>query len=289
MPTPHRTCQALALAVLGFGVSFGMAQEAAPTPVPNEKPSEVQQPPSSNADDKKNGFRAEPMWTAEQSPVDFLDLVSQHAKARWRQLYRPPPPTPPPDRFRAAITLGFLIGESFLCIQAGDSQQFRNNNQEITTYCRTLGLGDKVSARMMTLAKMAEAGEWDALKVEAVAAQVDLIEVLQTQRDEDLAILVKLGVWVRTLEVVSTVMVETPEADIRGLCVGSPSLLKELRESFDQISEAGQKEGVAIELGSLLDYLWRHWSKSDVEPPPPEVVVKTQEKLATVARKLSLR
>lgn len=289
MSDPQRTFLALAIAVLGFGLPSGMAQETAPSAAPNEKAGEAPQQSTPVGTEEKDGFRAEPMWTAEQSPIDFLDLVSQHAKARWRQLYRPPPPTPPPDRSRAAITLGFLIGEGFLSIQAGDSQQFRNNNQEITTYCRTLGLGEKVSARLMTLAKMAEAGEWDELKVEAVAAMADLIGTLEAQHDEDLAVLVKLGVWIRTLEVVSTVLVETPEADIRGLCVGSPSLLKDLRESFGGISEGVRKEEVVIEMGNLLDYLWRHWSNSDTERPPPEVVIKTQEKLANAARKLSLK
>ena len=33
-------------------------------------------------------------WTSEQTPIDFLDVVGLQTKARWRQLYRPPPPTP---------------------------------------------------------------------------------------------------------------------------------------------------------------------------------------------------
>ena len=65
-------------------------------------------------------------WTPEQTPIDFLDVVGLQTKARWRQLYRAPPPTPSTDRPRAAFTLGGLIGDAFLALQAEDVQQFRN-------------------------------------------------------------------------------------------------------------------------------------------------------------------
>ena len=80
----------------------------------------------------------------DQTPADFLDLIGQRTKARWRLLFRPPPPTPPTDRGRAALLLGGLMADSFLIWQAGDSQQFRNNNQEVLSYCRMLGLGEKL-------------------------------------------------------------------------------------------------------------------------------------------------
>lgn len=234
-------------------------------------------------------FTAVPLWTAEQTPVDFLEAVGQHTKARWRQLYRPPPPTPAPDRIRTAVTLGYLVGESFLCVQAADAQQFRNNNQEIMTFCRTLGFGEKVAPMLLGQAKLAEGEMWEALRVQVIEGQAALSQALLGQRDEELAIVLKLGVWLRTMEVVSSIVLEASDADISGLCVGSPALIKDLREDYATLREATREGEVIKEVGMLLDFLWRTWGRTEEELPPAEAVVKTRERLAQTARKVSLR
>ncbi len=229
-------------------------------------------------------------WSADQTPADFLEAVGQVTKARWRQLYRPPPPTPSPDRLRTAVTLGYLMGESFLCIQAADTQQFRNNNQELITYCRTLGFGEKVSPMLLAQAKMAEDGLWEELKDGVEEARKVLGQTLKDQRDEDLALLFKIGVWLRTLEIVSSLVLESPDSDVCGLCVGSPLLIDEMRNEFAILPEVmRENEEVVRELGMLLDFLWRNWARSADVQPPPEVVRQTHERLAQTARKVSLR
>lgn len=229
-------------------------------------------------------------WTADQTPADFLEAVGQVTKARWRQLYRPPPPTPSPDRLRTAVTLGYLVGESFLCVQAADTQQFRNNNQEIITYCRTLGFGEKVSPMLLAQAKLAEDGMWEELTDGVEETRNTFNQTLRDQRDEDLALLLKIGVWLRTLEIVSSLVLESPDTDVCGLCVGSPLLIDELRNEFATLPEVTREnEEVARELGMLLDFLWRNWARSADVQPPPEVVRQTHERLAQTARKVSLR
>lgn len=235
------------------------------------------------------GFTAVPLWTAEQTPVDFLGAVGQHTKARWRQLYRPPPPTPAPDRIRTAVTLGYLVGEGFLCVQAADTQQFRNNNQEIMTYCRTLGFGEKVAPMLLGQAKLAEDEMWEELRLQVIDGQAALNQALLGQRDEELAIMLRMGVWLRTMEIVSSIVLEASDADIAGLCVGSPALIKDLREEFATLSEATREAEVVKEVGTLLDFLWRNWGRTDDELPPAEAVMKTCERLAQTARKVSLR
>ncbi len=230
-----------------------------------------------------------PFWTEEQTPVDFLEAVGLVAKARWRQLYRPPPTTPSPDRIRTAVTLGYLVGESYLCVQAADAQQFRNNNQEVMTYCRTLGFGEKVSPMLLGQAKLAEMEQWTELKVSVIEGYQALEQSLMDQRDEDLAVLLKLGVWLRTLEIVSSVVLDSPEADFKKLCVGSPALIEELRGAYVQMPESVREGDVGKEVGHLLDFLWRNWGRPDLVEPNAEVVQKTHERLAQSARKLSLK
>lgn len=235
------------------------------------------------------GFTVLPLWTEEQTPMDFLEAVGLVAKARWRQLYRPPPTTPAPERMRTAVTLGYLVGESYLCVQAEDAQQFRNNNQEVMTYCRTLGFGEKVSPMLLGQAKMAETEQWNELKIGVIEGYRVLESSLVDQRDEDLAVLLKLGVWLRTLEVVSSVVLDSTEDAHKKLCVGSPALIEELRSDYTKMDESVRVGDVGKELGVILDFLWRNWGRPDALEPNAELVRKTNQRLMESARKLSLR
>ncbi|MCB1209431.1 MAG: hypothetical protein KDK97_08900 [Verrucomicrobiales bacterium] len=234
-------------------------------------------------------FIVVPIWTSEQTPLDFMEAVGQHTKARWRQLYRQQPPTPSPDRSKTAFILGGLVGDSFLCLQAGDAQTFRNNNQEMLTYCRVLGVADGISPRLMAQAKMAEMDQWTELRQEVLDGQKEMDRILREQHDEDLAILVDLGVWMRILEIVSAIVVENPDTDTRALCIGSPALLEDLRTKFAKMAEATRKEEVVAALGELLDFLDRHWSQVDKEIPSSEVVAKTNERIKALMKKLTLK
>ena len=228
-------------------------------------------------------------WTPEQTPVDFLDVVGLQTKARWRQLYRTPPPTPSTDRPRAAFTLGGLIGDGFLALQAEDVQQFRNTNQDILSYCRVLGLGDKVSPLLMSMAKLAEMSKWGDLRQEAVDGQQELTRLLREQRDEDLAILVDLGAWMRMLEISSALVTDAPEASVKPLCIGSVDLLKDLRQRFSQLSKLTRAHEALVSVSDILDQLIRNWGSLDGRPPSQEFVTKTRDKLANTMRKLTLK
>lgn len=228
-------------------------------------------------------------WTPEQTPIDFLDIVGLQTKARWRQLYRAPPPTPSTDRPRAAFTLGGLVGDAFLALQAEDVQQFRNTNQDILAYCRVLGLSEKVSPRLMAMAKLAEMSKWGDLRQDSVDGHQELTRLLREQRDEDLAVLVDLGAWLRVLEISSTLVAIAPETTVKPLCVGSVELLKDLKTRFAQMSKTAQQHETLSQVGDALDYLIRNWSSPSNNPPSQEFVTKTNERLVNLMRKLTLK
>lgn len=228
-------------------------------------------------------------WTPEQTPIDFLDVVGLQTKARWRQLYRAPPPTPSTDRPRAAFTLGGLIGDAFLALQAEDVQQFRNTNQDVLAYCRVLGLGEKVSPRLMAMSKLAEMSKWDDLRQESVDGHQELTRLLREQRDEDLAVLIDLGVWFRVLEISSTLVAAAPEQAVKPLCIGSVELLEDLQQRFSQMSVSVQQHEKLAAIGELLGFLIRGWSNPVNDPPGPALVTRANERIAGLMRKLTLK
>ena len=81
-------------------------------------------------------------------------------------------------------------------------------------------------------AKLAEMEQWTELKVSVIEGYQALEQSRMDQRDEDLAVLHMLGVWPRTLEIVSYVVWDSPEADLKNLCVGLCARLWDLRGGY---------------------------------------------------------
>ncbi|MBN8418049.1 MAG: hypothetical protein J0L73_03960 [Verrucomicrobia bacterium] len=232
------------------------------------------------ADDQDPGERVPSVIQADQSPADFLDSIGQRTKARWRLQFRPPPPTPPTDRGRAALILGGLMADSFLIWQAGDSQQFRNNNQEVLSYCRMLGLGEKLLPHLMAQGKMAESNEWKELRSEIVDSHQVLIRMLREQRDDDLAVLTDLGLWLRLLDIVCTSVVENGSVEARPLCIGSPAVLQAVRDDFNRLGLPKHEEPMIKHIGAAIEEISALWRS--LTPPTAEQVTKTHEKLKEI-------
>ncbi|MDB6003983.1 MAG: hypothetical protein JWR15_970 [Prosthecobacter sp.] len=218
----------------------------------------------------------------DQSPADFLDMVGQRAKARWRLLFRPPPPTPPTDRGRAALILGSLMADSFLVWQAGDSQQFRNNNQEVLSYCRMLGLGEKLMPRLMAQGKMAESSEWKDLRHEIVDGHQEMLRMLREQKDDDLAVLIDLGLWLRLLDLTSSIVVENDTVESRPLCIGSPAILQDLRDDYNRLSLSKKNEPLIKHIGMVIEDISALWRGPNQILPSEDQVNRTHEKLQEI-------
>ncbi len=277
--TPPRSLLPLGAAFLAAASVHAQAQASTP----------AERPPDSIAASAGDFVVRPVFWTEDQTPADFLEMAGQHTKARWRTLYRPQPPNPTADRLKAAFTLGSLVGETFLIWQAGDAQQFRNNNQDVVHYCRMLGLGEKMRPRLMAQAKMAEMDEWKDLRQEIVDGHQEIIRLLREQMDEDLSLLVDLGAWMRSLEIVSKLVVETPEVDKRPLCIGSPALLADLRQDFAKLSRDTRRSAQMLPVILVLRELERVWADERLGPPTQSMVARTHEQLRTLMEDLTLK
>ncbi len=173
--------------------------------------------------------------------------------------------------------------------ETGDSQQFRNNNQDIVTYCRMLGVREKMMPRLMAQAKMAESDEWKDIRQEIVDGHQELMRLLREQRDEDLSVLVNIGAWMRSLEIVSKLVVETPEVDKRPLCIGSPALLALLRQNFSTLSDLTRHSQLLQPVILVLTELEKVWSDRLSGPPTQGMVSRTHDQLRVLMEDLTLK
>lgn len=229
-----------------------------------------------------------PAPAPEMQPGAYLDTIGQHVKARWRQHYRGAPPAFSSERLRVAFTLGGLMAESHLTVQAGDAQGFRNNNQEIQKFCSVLGLADKITPDVNAGSKMAETEDWPALRKQVELTQQHIEAALNEQRDEDLAILTDLGLWTRLYDIGSSLVAGDPQLADKSICIGSVANLNELVARYERLTEAARTNESVSYVGSMLEMLQRHWSAAQGQPTQ-EVVQLTQDKVRFVIGKVEAK
>jgi len=229
-----------------------------------------------------------PAAKAEILPGDYLNVIGQQVKARWRQLYRESPPAFTSERLRVAFMLGDLMAESHLTVQAGDAQGFRNNNQEVQKFCGVLGLADKITSDVNAGSKMAEVEDWPALRKQVMQTQQHIESVLNEQRDEDLAIVMNLGIWIRLFDIGSSLVVGEPALQDKSICIGSVPMLNELVARYERLTEPSRENETISWIGGVLEMLQRHWTAAEGKPTQ-ELVQMTHEKLRFLIGKIEAK
>lgn len=229
-----------------------------------------------------------PVTQVAPQPGEFLRNVGLKTKARWRQFYREAPPAAPAERLRVAFMLGALFGDSYLAQQAGDVQQFKNTNQDVIHYCKVLGLGEKVTPGFLSVAGTAAREEWPAVRKQVADSQELIEKLLRDQRDEDLATLVDLGMWMRLFEITTAVVMSDAEIKDKTLCIGSVPLLNEIKARYEKLGEETRANEAVGRLGFLLDLLQRHWENAEGHPTA-DLVNMTAEKIRLLMSRLTLQ
>jgi hypothetical protein len=107
----------------------------------------------------------------------------------------------PVEREDLALELGFLIADGFLTVQTEQLERTEELARELTRYAKALGVGNRVSPHAAALLELARNKNVAQLKKELVAMQSDMEIELALLKDEDLALLIALGGWIRGFEV----------------------------------------------------------------------------------------
>ena len=146
-----------------------------------------------------------------------------------------------------------------------------------------LGLGEKLMPRLMAQGKMAESSEWKELRHEIVDSHQELIRMLREQKDDDPAVLIDLGLWLRLLEIASSVVLENATVEARPLCIGSPAILQEIRDDYNRLSMAKHNEALMKRIGTAIEEISALWRSPAQQAAPTEAqVTKTHEKLVEI-------
>jgi hypothetical protein len=147
--------------------------------------------------------------TAPISPpaiAETLLSLSRSLNPRWRQCYGPIAPAVAPDREHATLRLGITLTELFFAAYARDPAQAGQQLSDAAAIEKMLGISEATRPRHLLLQDLADAGEWDGFRrsLDALADEQRL--ALEGQRDPDLARLLPIAAWLRTLEAEATLL-----------------------------------------------------------------------------------
>ena len=169
------------------------------------------------------------------TPGELFAALEKPGKPDWTGQYRTPIPMTYRNRAQIALNLGGLIADGFIAVEAQDSQQVKNIGTDIIKLAKALGVSENVLSRGRSINEFAESSEWDALHEELEATQNEVKTSMQSNRDQDLVILVSLGGWIRGTQAVSaSVMKNYDEQSARVL--RQPAVVNFIHSRINDIS-----------------------------------------------------
>ena len=175
------------------------------------------------------------------TPGELFAALSKPGKPNWAGQYRGPIPMTFQNRAQIALNLGGLVADGFIAVEAQDSQQVKNIGTDIIKLAKALGVSENVLSRGKSINEFAENNEWSALQEELEATQNEVKSSMQSNRDQDLVILVSLGGWIRGTQVVSgAVLKDYNEASAKVL--RQPALVSFIQAKVREVSPELQNE-----------------------------------------------
>lgn len=142
------------------------------------------------------------------SPEELLHSLSRCAKPDWASKFRAPVTVALNSRVQIALVLGGMFADGYLAAQAEDAQQCRNIGKDLLRLSKTLGVQTELLDRSRSIADSAQKKDWAILRRELHATEAELGAALRKHEDEGLARLVSLGAWMRSTEIVASLLAD---------------------------------------------------------------------------------
>jgi len=158
------------------------------------------------------------------------------AKPDWASKYRSPIPTSPNSRAQTALLIGNTFAEGYLAAQAEDAQYCKNVVKDLLAMAKTLGVQTELLDRNRSLAESAQKKDWPLLRRELEATESDLAAALRQHEDAGLVHLITLGAWMRSTEIIASILKET-YSENAALLLRQPVLNQLLKTGFEPLTD----------------------------------------------------
>jgi hypothetical protein len=200
------------------------------------------------------------------SPEELLRSLARCAKPDWASKFRSPASVSLQSRAQIALVLGGVFADGYLAAQAEDAQQCKNIGKDLFRLSKTLGVQSELLDRSRSIADSAQKKEWSVLRRELNATEAELGAALRKHEDEALARLVSLGAWVRSTEIVASLLSDQYSENAAAL-LRQPALGVLLGSSLEKLGEKLETDPAIEQIRPKLGTVERLLNASADTPP----------------------
>jgi aminoglycoside/choline kinase family phosphotransferase len=169
---------------------------------------------------------------------------------------------PAPNRHVAAYALGVVITDVSLACSARDSQHLQNLFSELTALEKALGTAPKIQVSHQRINSDAEQNDWEAARREVERLHSRHDELLVEMGDQNLATFVRVGRWLRTMQIATNVVVDRQLLDHDELAIGDLEHLTALSKALEPLAEVECATDKCLkEMHRRLTRLQKLWSQ----------------------------
>lgn len=185
-------------------------------------------------------------------PGEFFAAIGKLGRPNWAQLVRTGTPAATSSRAQIALTLGALVADGYIAVEAQDSQGVKNIGKEIINLSKKLNVSQNVLGRGNSINEFAENNDWSALREELEATQNEVKLDMDEQKDSSLITLVTLGAWVRGTEIVSGLVKNTYSPEAARL-LHQPAIIEYLLSQIASLPKGLQGDPLVTNLRAALE------------------------------------
>jgi len=142
-------------------------------------------------------------------PGEVFVALNEQCHPNWATIVTTATAPVTTDRAQLALAVGVLAANGYIAVEAQDGQQVKNVGREIMSMAKSLGVSQSLMGRGNSLMQFADNNAWDALSDELEATESEVKSSMADHKDRDLIILTSAAAWLRGLEVVSEVVLES--------------------------------------------------------------------------------
>lgn len=217
---------------------------------------------------------------------EFFKAIEKGGKLNWTSQYRPPVSTKSTSRAQMALSLGTLIADGYIAVEAQDGQQVKNVGKDVLTLAKKLSVSQSILSRGTSIAQFAENNAWDQLNEELEATQNEVKKALKENRDTDLITLVSTGDWIRGMEVVSGLILQNYNPDDAKL-LRQPALASYLQDKLSHLPDRLLKDSLVQKVNTRISDLQKLVSFPTDHVPSTDEVKEINKATSKLIKEIS--
>lgn len=179
------------------------------------------------------------------TPGEFFSAMDAAGRPAWGQYVRTTSPSPSDSRVLIALVLGTYVADGYVAVEAQDGQSVKNIGKEIIALAKKLNASQSVLGRANSINDFADNNDWNALREELESTQNEVKLDMVEQKDDRLVILIKLGAWIRGVELVSGIVAGnyTPQS---ARLLRQPAIIRYLLDRIQELPESTREDPAIV-------------------------------------------